>query len=99
MLEIVHVETGNLARKFELNKRTVKSKFTRERVETIKEISLNTIELESVLGRFLIGYSRLGVSEVLYRPIYSARLRPLRFPFLELGALFGAGVRFYISCG
>jgi len=72
VLEIVHIETGSLARNFEKNLRTIKGKFAPERVKTIKEISLDVVELESILGRFLIGYSRLGVSEVKYRPIYIA---------------------------
>ena len=72
VLEIVHIETGSLAENFEKNLKIIKSKFAPERVETIKEISLDTIELESVLGKFLLGYSRLGVSEVRYRRIYIA---------------------------
>jgi len=48
-------------------------KFAPERVKTIREISLDTIELERALGeKFLAEYSRLGVSEIGYRPIYIA---------------------------
>jgi len=72
VLEIIHVETGSLTENFEKNLRTIKGKFAPERVKTIKEISLDVVELESVLGRLLVGYSRLGVSEVRYRPIYIA---------------------------
>ena len=73
VLEIVHVETGNLAGNFEKNVRIVKGKFAPERVKMIREISLDVIELESALGeKFLVGYSRLGVSDVNYRPIYIA---------------------------
>ena len=72
VLEIVHVETGRLAGNFEENLRTVKGEFAPERVRTIKEISLDAIELDSTLGRFLVGYSRLGVSEAQYRPVYVA---------------------------
>jgi len=51
---------------------TIKNKFAPEHVKTIKEISLDVVELESVLGKLIIGYSRLGVSKVKYRPIYIA---------------------------
>ena len=72
VLEIIHVEAGILTSNFEENLRVIKGKFAPERIKTIKEISLDAIELESVLGRLLIGYSRLGVSEVRYRPVYVA---------------------------
>ena len=71
-LEIVHVETGSLAKKFEEKLKTIRSKFARERVETIKKMIVDTIELESVVGKFIVGYSRLGASEIEYKPIYIA---------------------------
>jgi len=73
VLEIVHIEAGSLTGNFEENLKTIKGKFAPERVKTIKEISLDVIELESVVGsKFIVGYSRYGVSEVKYRPIYIA---------------------------
>ena len=71
-LEIVHVETGSLAESFEENLKTIRGKFARERVETIKKMIVDTIELESVVGKFIVGYSRLGASEIEYKPIYIA---------------------------
>ena len=72
ILEIMHVETGCLTKNFEENLKTIRNKFASERVGTIKEITLDAIELESVLGKFRIGYSRLGVSDIRYKPVYIA---------------------------
>ena len=71
VLEIIHIETGCLAGNFKENLQTIRQKFAQERVETIKEISLDIIERESVLGQIFARYSRRVVS-VKYRPIYIA---------------------------
>ena len=72
ILEIVHIETGSLTQNFENNLKNIKSKFTPKRIETIKEMLLHVIELESALGKLVLGYSQLGVSEIKYQPIYIA---------------------------
>jgi hypothetical protein len=71
-LEILHIEIGSLTESFEKNFALVKNKFVLEREEAIKEILLDIIELESALGKFILGYSRLGVSNIEYKPIYVA---------------------------
>jgi len=71
-LEIVHVETGSLAENFEEKLKTIRGKFARERVETIKKMVVDTIELESVVGKSTVGFSRVGASEIEYKPIYIA---------------------------
>jgi len=72
ILEILHVEVGSLARSFEENFALVKSKFVVERKEAVKEISVDIIELESVLGKYTLRCSRLGASTIEYKPLYVA---------------------------
>jgi len=70
VLEIVHVETGTLDKDFKENLKSTKSKFSSERIKTIKDILLDIVELESMMGKARVDVSR--VSKVEYKPIYIA---------------------------
>ena len=52
-LEIVHVETGTLAKKFEENLRSVREKFGPERSEAIKLIFSESVAPGSIGGAFV----------------------------------------------
>jgi methionine aminopeptidase len=71
-LEILHIEIGSLPGRFEKNSALIKDKFVLEREEAIKDILIDIIELESVLSKCILGYSRLGSSKIEYKPIYIA---------------------------
>jgi|GEM_PF-966205 len=72
ILEILHVEVGSLSESFEKNFALVKNKFGLERKEAVREISVDIVELESLLGKFTLGSSRLGASNIYYKPLYVA---------------------------
>ena len=72
VLEILHVEVGNLTGGFNENFNRVKNKFSRDRIEAVKSFSLDVVELENIPGKFWLGCSRLGVSYVKYMPLYIA---------------------------
>jgi len=61
-----------LLKNFDKDLSTVRNKFALERVKAIKRLSVGVIEFESALDKLRVGYSRLGISEIEYRPIYIA---------------------------
>lgn len=71
-LVVMHVEAGSLTNNLRKNLMSVKAKFSLDRIEAIKKISVDIIELESVLGKFWLGHSRLGASDIVYKPLYVA---------------------------
>lgn len=59
ILEIVHVEAGSLDKNFKDNFETVKRKFNPDRIEIVKTVFSNIIGIENVVGRAMVGRTRL----------------------------------------
>jgi hypothetical protein len=70
ILEVLHIEVGSLAMKFEKALKSVLEKFAKERGEAIRSLAIDAVELESVLGKFMPGYSRLGASDIEYKRVF-----------------------------
>lgn len=54
ILEIVHIETGSLSEKFEKNLDRIRGKFDKQRMETIKKIISDVIELNHLKQEFFV---------------------------------------------
>jgi len=67
---VLHIEVGSLAMKFEKALKSVLEKFAKEREEAIRSLAIDAVELESVLGKFMPGYSRLGASDIEYKRVF-----------------------------
>jgi hypothetical protein len=72
VLEVLHIEVGSLAMRFEKALKSVLEKFAQEREEAIRSLAVDVVELESVLGKFMLGYSRLGASDIEYKRVFIA---------------------------
>jgi hypothetical protein len=72
VLEVLHIEVGSLAMRFEKALKSVLEKFAKEREEAIRSLAVDAVELESVLGKFMLGYSRLGASDIEYKRVFIA---------------------------
>lgn len=72
-IEIIHIETGELAQRFEENLKRIRKKFTEDRIKAVEnEVLISRVELESVLGMFRLGFSRPEASEIVYKKWYIA---------------------------
>lgn len=67
VLEILHVESGNLPVSFEKNLERIRRKFTLERKKALIREVLDKIVLELALNKFIIDYSRLDASDIKFR--------------------------------
>jgi hypothetical protein len=72
VLEVLHIEVGSLAMRFEKALKSVREKFAQEREEAIRSLAVDVVELESVLGKFMLNYSRLGASDIEYKRVFIA---------------------------
>ena len=70
VLEVLHIEVGVLARRFEEVLKAVQKKFAQEREEAIKSLAVDVVELESVYGKAIYGSSRYGVSRIEYKRVF-----------------------------
>jgi hypothetical protein len=70
VLEVLHIEVGCLARRFEEVLEVVQKKFAQEREEAIKSLAVDVVELESVYGKAIDGFSRYDVSRIEYKRVF-----------------------------
>jgi hypothetical protein len=72
VLEVLHIEVGSLAMRFEKALKSVLEKFAKEREEAIRSLAIDAVELESALGNFMLGYSRPRASDIEYKRVFIA---------------------------
>ena len=72
VLEVLHIEVGSLAMRFEKALKSVLEKFAKEREEAIRSLAVDAVELESGLGNFMLGYSRPRASDIEYKRVFIA---------------------------
>jgi Zn-finger domain-containing protein len=72
VLEVLHIEVGSLAMRFEKALKSVLEKFAQEREEAIKSLAVDVVELESVYGKAVYGLSRYDVSRIEYKRVFVA---------------------------
>ena len=65
-------ETRSLAQNFGKNLETVKDMFSLEQTKTLRDISFDIVEFKSVVGKTVVGASRVNALGVKYKPIYIA---------------------------
>ena len=72
VLEVLHIEVGSLAIRFEKALKNVLEKFAQEREEAIRSLAVDVVELESVYGKAIYGLSRHDVSGIEYKRVFIA---------------------------